>query len=357
MCFQPFPGSSDRLRRSLLKLATFAPIGFLLNFLSLTRRSEAQTPNSTPLTPGRYTVERVTFQSAGVELVGRLYIPTGLSQPAPAVPILGPVAFVKEQSPVQYATRLAKAGFVSLAFDPRFHGDSGGEPRRYESPAAKVADLKAAIDYLLTRSDVDRDRIYMLGVCQGVNWAIRTTTEDPRIRAVAIVAGHYLTTAGINDYTGGETQTLARIERGRQAQAKYEKSGEVEYIPIVSLEDPNALLPRRPIYEWYRRWEDRGPFWEFHGNWENRITTMSEAELWTYRVDETVQALNTPTLMIHADRAATGAITPKQVFEQIAAPDKQLIWLGDAVQFQFYEEPETIDQCVSHVAGWFNRHA
>jgi hypothetical protein len=304
-----------------------------------------------------YTTERVTLLSNGVELIGRLYLPTRLSQPAPAVPLLGPVAFVKEQSPVQYATRLAKAGFVSLAFDPRFHGESGGEPRRYESPAAKVADLKAAIDYLLTRPEVAQDRLYLLGVCQGANWAIHATTEDPRIRALAIVAGHYLTAAGIDDYTGGEDKTLTRIERSQQARAQYEERGEVEYMPIVSLDDPDALLPRRPIYEWYRRWEDRGPFWEFHGNWENRITAMSEAELWTYRVDETVKTLNKPTLMIHADRAATGATEPKRIFAQIATPDKQLVWLGNSVQFQFYEEPETIDQCVTQIAEWFNRHA
>jgi uncharacterized protein len=313
--------------------------------------------NTTSPIQSTYVTEQVNFLSHGVELVGRLYIPTGLSQPAPAVPLLGPVAFVKEQSPVQYATRLAKAGFVSLAFDPRFHGESGGEPRRYESPEAKVADLKAAIDYLLTRPEVAQDLLYLLGVCQGVNWAIHTTTEDQRIRALAIVAGHYLTAEGINDYTGGADKTLARIEQGQQARAKYEESGEVEYIPVVSLDDPDALLPRKPIYEWYRRWEDRGPFWEFHGNWENRITAMSEAELWTYRVDETVRTLNTPTLMIHADRAATGAIEPKRIFEQIATPDKQLIWLGNRGQFQFYEEPETIDQCVANIAEWFNRHA
>jgi uncharacterized protein len=345
----------NSLRRSLLKITTFAPMVFLSSFF-LSRRSAVQMSNSINPTQGTYTVEQVTFQSNEVAIIGRLYIPTGLSQPAPVVLLLGPVAFVKEQSPVQYATRLAKTGFISLVFDPRFHGESGGEPRRYESPEAKVADLKAAIDYLMTRSEVNRDHLYLLGVCQGVNWAIHTATEDRRIRALAIVAGHYLTAAGIDDYTGGEAQTRDRIERGQQALANYE-DGEVKYIPIVSLDDPNALLPRRPIYEWYRRWEDRGLFWEFHGYWENRITAMSEAELWTYRVDETVKRLNTPTLMIHADRAATGTIEPKRIFEQIVTPNKQLIWLGNRVQFQFYEEPETIDQCVANIAEWFNRHA
>lgn len=305
---------------------------------------------------GSYTMERVTFNSNGVELVGNLYIPNNLSQAAPALPIIGPVAFVKEQSPIQYATRMAKLGFVTLVFDPTFHGESGGEPRRYESPIAKVADLKSAVSYLLTRKEVDKNRVYLLGVCQGVNWAIQAATEDSRIKALAIVAGHYLTKETIYEYNGGEEKTLARIERGKQAKAKYEKTGEVDYIPVVSLDDPNALLLPKPIYQWYIRWAERGPAWDFLGKWENRVTAMSEAELWTYRVDETVSKLNVPTLMIHADRAASGPVIPKKLFELIAAKDKRLVWLGENVQFQFYEEPDTIDRAVTNISQWFVNH-
>lgn len=306
---------------------------------------------------GSYTMERVTFNNNGVQLVGNLYIPNGLTKPAPAVPLLGPVAFVKEQSPVQYATRMAKEGFITLAFDPCFHGESSGEPRRYESPQAKVSDFKAAVSYLLTRPEVDKEKIYALGICQGVNWTIEATTEDSRVKALAIVAGHYLTKETVDEYNGGEEKTLARIERAKQAKAKYEKTGEVDYIPIVSLTDPNALLLAKPIYEWYIRWADRGPAWNFHGQWENRVAAMSEAELWSYRVDETVKKLDTPTLMVHADKAASGPVIPKKVFELIAAQDKHLVWLGDRIQFQFYEEPETIDMAVFNIAQWFRNHS
>lgn len=331
------------LRRMFVKASMAGTGGFLLSFylpkathkLAEANMSDKEMKSS----DGSYTMERVTFKSNGVELVGNLYLPTGLTNPAPAVPILGPVAFVKEQSPVQYATRMAKEGFVTLAFDPSFHGESGGEPRRYESPQAKVSDFKSAVSYLLGRKEVDKNRIYALGICQGVNWTIQATTEDSRIKALAIVAGHYLTKETIDEYNGGESKTIARIERAKQAKAKFEKTGEVDYIPIVSLTDPNALLLPKPIYQWYVRWEDRGPAWNFHGLWENRVTAMSEAELWTYRVDETVKKLTVPTITIHADRAASGAVIPKKVFESIAVKDKSLVWLGDRIQFQFYEEP------------------
>ncbi|HEY9847951.1 MAG TPA: alpha/beta hydrolase [Leptolyngbyaceae cyanobacterium] len=360
MSFSQKANLFNPLRRTFVKASTAGVSGLLLSLFipkvnhNAEAKMEKKEINSLD---GSYKVERVTFNSNGVELVGKLFVPNGITNSAPAVTILGPVAFVKEQSPIQYATRMAKAGFVTLAFDPRFHGESGGEPRRYESPQAKVADLKSAVNYLLTRSEVDKDRVYMLGVCQGVNWAIQATTEDRRIKALAIVAGHYLTKETIDEYNGGEEKTLARIERGKQARAKYEQTGEVEYIPIVSLEDPNALLLPKPIYEWYIRWDNSSPAWNFLGKWENRVTAMSEAELWAYRVDETVKKLGTPTLMVHADRAASGPVAPKKLFESIATKDKNLVWLGDRIQFQFYEEPETIDRAVSHVAEWFQKHS
>ena len=207
---------------------------------------------------GSYKMERVTFNSSGVKLVGNLYIPTNLAKPAPAVPILGPVAFVKERSPIQYATRMAASGFVTLAFDPSFHGESGGEPRRYESPQAKISDLKSAVSYLLSSPEVDKNRVYLLGMCQGVNWTIQAAAEDSRIKALGIVAGHYLTKETIDEYSGGEDKVLARIERSRQAKTKYETTGEVDYIPIVSLSDTHALLLPKPIYQWYIRWAERG---------------------------------------------------------------------------------------------------
>lgn len=105
---------------------------------------------------GRYTVEPVTFQSEGVELVGNLYLPQGGDvSKAPAVALLGPFCFVKEQAPVQYATRLADEGFVALAFDCRTHGASKGEPRRLEEPQNKVVDLGNAIEFLKSRPEVD----------------------------------------------------------------------------------------------------------------------------------------------------------------------------------------------------------
>ncbi|HPY42681.1 MAG TPA: alpha/beta hydrolase, partial [Thiolinea sp.] len=82
------------------------------------------------LSAGSYRVERVSWQSQGTEVVGNLFLPEQIGA-YPAVVIIGPVAYVKEQSPLQYASRLVREGFATLIFDPRFHGESSGEPRRF----------------------------------------------------------------------------------------------------------------------------------------------------------------------------------------------------------------------------------
>lgn len=301
-----------------------------------------------------YAIERVTYRAGGAEIVGNLLAPAGSGR-KPAVVVIGPVAFVKEQSPVQYASRLVREGHVVLVFDPRHHGESGGQPRRHESGPAKVEDLRASIDYLLTRDDVDPDRIHILAICQGVNWGIEAAARDARVKGLALVAGHYLTPDTARMYVGDSA--AARIARSREAQERYKATGEVAYQPLVSGQlhppDPAALLTAPPIQQFYIRWADRGSFWNFHGLWENRITTMSEAGIWGHDVRPVAAGLTTPTLMVHADRAASGPQIPRTLFEAIPATRKELVWLGAQNQMQFYEDPLTIDQVVPHVARFF----
>lgn len=297
-----------------------------------------------------YTTEKVTFKSNGTTIKGILFIPENKNKPIPAFTVLGPVAFVKEQSPIQYATRLAKEGFVVLIYDPRFHGESGGEPRRFESGKAKVEDIIASINYLETRMEVDKNNINMLGICQGANWAIKASNIDNRIKSLTIVAGHYLTRETADMYNGGAAQTDLRIEKAKISKAKFDKTGEVDYIKIVKEKDEDvALLIAKPIAEWYLPWANHQPYFSFRGLWENRVTQMSELELWTTNIADDMKELKLPTLVVHADYAATGKDIPKKLFELIPSKNKKLVWLGSQIQFQFYEESLTIDKVVHEI--------
>lgn len=300
---------------------------------------------------GSYVIERVTLPSQNIPIVGNALVPKKAGR-KPAVVVIGPVAYVKEQSPMQYATRLVKEGFITLVFDPRFHGESGGMPRRLESRTAKVQDIRAVLDYLAKRPDVDPEQLYVLGVCQGSNWAIEASTQDTRVKALSVVAGHYLVPQVAAMYLGSPEKVAERVTRGQQARARYEATGQVDYIPIIG--DAQALLPAPVIAQFYSRWADRGPFWNFHGLWENRITAMSEADIWGHNFAEVIKKLQTPTLMIHANRAASGPAIPRELFSLIPARKKELLFMTEQNQMMFYEDPLTIDTVAPRVAAFFS---
>jgi hypothetical protein len=171
------------------------------------------------------------------------------------------------------------------------------------------------------------------------------------VKALSLVAGHYLVPQVAAMYLGSPEKVAERVARGQSARARFEATGQVDYIPIIG--DAIALLPAPVIGQFYSRWADRGPFWNFHGLWENRITAMSEADIWGHNVAEVMKSLHTPTLMIHANRAASGPAIPKELFALIPAKKKELVFMADQNQMMFYEDPITIDTVAPKVAAFF----
>src|SRR5688572_7271970 len=157
------------------------------------------------------TTERTTFEADGLTLVGELHLPDGAGQVAGVV-LTGPFTGVKEQVVGTYARRMAEAGFAALAFDHRGFGESGGR-RQHEDTGGKLADLRAAVGHLAAHPAVDPQRIGLLGVCLGGGYAVRAAAFDPRVRAVAGVAGGYNSPAAFARAMGidGYRSVLARF--------------------------------------------------------------------------------------------------------------------------------------------------
>ncbi len=289
-------------------------------------------------------MQKVSFQSGGETLVGDLYGPSARGS-CPAVVLLGPMTFQKEQAPTEYARRLGERGYVALAFDPRYRGESGGEPRCWENPTAKVEDVIAAVGFLSGLPQVDAGRIAGLAVCQGSSEMLRAAADDTRIRAFATVAGHYRDREGDLAWLTKEGYA-ARLANGERAKKRYKETGEVEYVAGVDETDMNVGMPGKFVWDWYHLWADRGA-------WDNRYAVMSDADLLAYESISAARRLTKPWLMVHSDQCFLPDAARRH-FEAAPSPAKQVSWEGSTSHLHYYDHPEVIDPTVERVADFFH---
>jgi fermentation-respiration switch protein FrsA (DUF1100 family) len=290
---------------------------------------------------------RVTFESRDETVVGRLFPAAFGEGPAPGVAILGPMTFQKEQAPALYAERLAQLGFTALIFDPRYRGESGGDPRCYEDPLAKVEDARAALGYLSALPEVDGERLALLGICMGGSHALRVAADEPLVRVVATVTGHYRDRAADALWLGGDEAVADRRARGLAAREKYEATGEVEYVPAVDLNRSDVGMPGELVWSWYQLWADRGL-------WENRYAVMSDAAVFSYDSISAAARLTKPLFMVHSDQCAMPDAARRH-FAVVPTANKQLLWDEQTRHLQFYDDPVVIDRTVWGVVDWFSR--
>ena len=155
--------------------------------------------------------QKVTFKTNyGFTLAADLYTPKGKSGKLPAIAVSGPYGAVKEQVNGRYAQVMAERGFVTLAFDPSFTGESSGEPRRTSSPDINTEDFMAAVDYLTTRDDVDANRIGIIGVCGWGGIGLNAACIDTRIKATVAITMYDMTRVTGNGYNDADDNEAAR---------------------------------------------------------------------------------------------------------------------------------------------------
>jgi uncharacterized protein len=294
------------------------------------------------------TPTKVRFDSAepGIALVGDLYTPDAPSADSAAFIIIGPMTFQKEQAPTEYARRLAAAGHTALAFDTRYRGESGGEPRAYENPFHKVADIISAAAFLRNQPGVNAARIIGLGICQGSSEMVRAVAEDSAIMAGVTIAGHY------RDHEGDiawltEEGYAERLANGRAAKAKYEATGEIDYIAGVDETDMNVGMPGKFVWDWYHVWADKGI-------WDNRYAVMSDADLLSYESISAARIQAKPYLMIHSDNSFLPDAARRH-FEAMPSTAKELLWEGDTPHLSYYDQPEILDRTVGSIVNWMNK--
>ncbi len=165
--------------------------------------------------------QKVTFHNRyGITLAADLYTPKGAQGKLAAIAVSGPFGAVKEQSSGLYAQHMAEQGFIALAFDPSFTGESGGEPRRMASPDINTEDFLAAVDYLSCRDDVDAERIGIIGICGFGGMAVNAAALDPRIKATVAMTMYDMSKVNVEGYFKSEDTPTQRMDKRRALAAQ-----------------------------------------------------------------------------------------------------------------------------------------
>ena len=160
---------------------------------------------------GKVNHEKVTFKTQyGLTLAADLYIPKNAEGKLPAIAVSGPFGAVKEQCSGLYAQTMAERGFITIAFDPSFTGESSGEPRRTASPDINTEDFLAAVDHLSMRDDVDAGRIAIIGICGWGGIALNAAAQEPRIKATAAITMYDMSRVNGNGYFDADDSEESR---------------------------------------------------------------------------------------------------------------------------------------------------
>ena len=184
--------------------------------LTLTQEWDKTFPQS-----GKVDHCKITFHNRyGITLAADLYKPKNAAGKLPAIAVSGPFGAVKEQASGLYAQTLAEHGFLTIAFDPSFTGESGGQPRSVASPDINTEDFSAAVDYLSTRDDVDPERIGILGICGFGGFAINAAAMDTRIKATVASTMYDICRGTANGYFDANDNADARYEMRKQLNAQ-----------------------------------------------------------------------------------------------------------------------------------------
>lgn len=209
----------------------------------------------------KVTHSKVTFHNRyGITLAADLYVPKNVDGKLAAIAVSGPFGAVKEQSSGFYAQTLAERGFLTLAFDPSFTGESGGQPRYMASPDINTEDFQAAVDYLSTRDDVDAERIGILGICGWGGLALNTAALDTRIKATVASTMYDMSRIGAKGYFDAddseEKRHATREAWNAQRTADYKSGSYVRGGGVVDPLPEDAPFFVKDYYDYYKT--DRG---------------------------------------------------------------------------------------------------
>jgi len=301
------------------------------------------------------TIERVTYpaRNLGTTIVANLFKPAGLAagRQHAAIVVTHPFGGVKEQTAGLYAQRLAEEGFIALAYDASYQGESGGEPRLMEVPGQRLDDISCAVDYLLQHPQVDPGRIGSLGICAGGGYALCHAQTELRVKAVAAVSTFNLGEA--RREAMGTISYEERMKRLREAAEARSREARGEPVQLVAAVPDSAASFTERTPQLYREGYDyyRTPRAQ-HPNSPNRYVFSSLPQQMGFFPFEQLDTISPrPVLVIAGSRADT-LFWSEQVYQKAKEP-KELFVVDGATHIDLYDRPQFVGPAVTKLKAFF----
>ncbi|MGI6025361.1 MAG: alpha/beta hydrolase [Candidatus Scatomorpha sp.] len=287
--------------------------------------------------------EKVTFHNRyGITLAADLYAPAGETGPFAAIAVSGPFGAVKEQSSGLYAQEMAIRGFLTIAFDPSFTGESGGEPRYVASPDINTEDFQAAVDYLSTRPDVDAERIGIIGICGWGGMALNAAAIDTRIKATAAMTMYDMTRVTAKGYFDAEDSEEARhakrVAMNAQRTEDYKNGTYARAGGVVDPLPEDAPFFVRDYYDYYktpRGYHERSL--NSNEGW-NVTSSLSFLNMPILRYSDEIRSA---VLVVHGEKAHSCYFS-RDAFAKLRGENKELMIIPGAVHTDLYDRKDII---------------
>lgn len=298
---------------------------------------------------------KVTFVNRyGITLVADMYVPKNCTGKLPAIAVSGPFGAVKEQSSGLYAQQLAERGFLTIAFDPSFTGESGGEPRRVASPDINVEDFSAAVDFLSVRPDVDPQRIGVLGICGWGGIAIQAAINDPRIKATVSSTMYDMTRVSANGYFDSEnTPEQRNAKRASMAAQRTEDYRNGSYLRAGGVVEPVPADAPQFVKDYNAYYIQKRGFHSRSGNSTDGWNVTSTLPFINFKFFEYAGELDRAVMLVHGENAHSRYFS-EDTFKLLHGDNKELLIVADASHVDLYDNLDKIP--MDQIAAFFNQY-
>jgi len=282
---------------------------------------------------------KVTFHNRyGIELAADMYVPKNAEGKLPAIAVSGPFGAVKEQSSGLYAQHMAERGFLAIAFDPSFTGESGGEPRRMASPDINTEDFCAAVDFLSTCDMVDPERIGLIGICGFGGMAINAAAIDPRIKATVTSTMYDMSRVAREGYFGS-----ADTEEARDAQRQAWAAQRTEDYRTGSYKRAGGVVDPLPddapwfVKDYHSYYKTPRGYHKRSGNSNDGWNVTGTISFLNQPLLDMAGEIKTPVLLIHGEKAHSRYFS-EGAFAKLKGDNKELMIIPGAVHTDLYDD-------------------